>query len=63
MYKLSYNLQASPYLALDIQINNKLFYLDDLMLYFKRVYFFQKNIDLTGKIPKNQNLIKKNIPR
>lgn len=63
MYKLSYNLQASPYLALDIQINNKLFYLDDLMLYFKRVYFFQKNIDLPGKIPKNQNLIKKNIPR
>jgi len=48
---------------LDIQINNKLFYLDDLMLYFKRVYFFQKNIDLTGKIPKNQNLRKKNIPR
>jgi hypothetical protein len=63
MYKLSYNLQASPYLALDIQINNKLFYLDDLMLYFKRVYFFQKNIDLTGKIPKNQNLRKKSIPR
>lgn len=63
MYKLSYNLQASPYLALDIQINNKLFYLDDLMLYFKRVYIFQKNIDLPGKIPKNQNLIKKNIPR
>jgi hypothetical protein len=63
MYKLSYNLQASYYLVLDIQINNKLFYLDDLMLYFKRVYFFQKNIDLTGKIPKNQNLRKKNIPR
>jgi hypothetical protein len=63
MDKLSYNLQAIYYLALDIQINNKLFYLDDLMLYFKRVYFFQKNIDLTGKIPKNQNLRKKNIPR
>ena len=63
MDKLSYNLQAIYYLALDIQINNKLFYLDDLMLYFKRVYFFQKNIDLPGKIPKNQNLIKKNIPR
>lgn len=63
MYKLSYNSQASPYLALDIQINNKIFYLDDLMLYFKRVYFFQKNTDLTGKIPKNQNLTKKSIPK